>query len=548
MARGLNVRADVLAGLTVTLVGLPQCLAYALMSGLPPAYGLSTAAVAGFIAAIAGKSPHVVTGPTNTTGLLILAALAPFLGETGLLTEAGLPALATLTLMAGLVRIIAAYVGGAKLLRYLPESVLAGFTAGAGVLIGIMQLDEALGLTPFTGGGLWSQASGFTSRFSAGQWPSVAGTSVTIITIALIALGRRFARRWPIALFTIVAGAVFARFFDVGLALVRDRAAIPSGWPPGALPSTDPALWMQFALPSLAIVLLGTLELTVSARAGGDRPDMRREILAQGWANVGGAFLSTFPASASLTRSALLRLGGAETRLAAASAALMLVPILLFGGQLVGYIPQSALAGVLLITAANMINRSRLARIWTISKSSRTLLLVTFIATLTLPLEVAILIGCGLGLIIHLSISADPKLNWLMPKDDMLTPIGPEDRPERVVVEVSGTLYYAAAPVFFERLERELPATAKTLVVDVTHAHQLRFAALEGFEQLSDALEARGMTFALSGVSKDFEQVLTRARSQLVFAAAAPAPTESAKLALALRSAEPSPSAPPDPS
>ena len=522
----------------MTLVGLPQCLAYALMSGLPPAYGLSTAAVAGFVAALVGKSAHVITGPTNTTGLLILAALTPFLGESGLLTTAGLPALATLTLMAGLVRIMAALIGGDKLLRYLPESVLAGFTAGAGVLIAVMQLDEALGLQPFSGGGLWSQANTFLARFVEGQWPTVQGVSLTMGTIGAIAVGRKFAPRWPIALLAIVATSALAWATDLGLLLVRDRAEVPSGWPPGALPSLDPGLWMQFALPSLAIVLLGTLELTVSARADGDRPDMRREIAAQGWANVAGAFTSAFPASASLTRSALLRLGGAQTRLAAAAAALFLVPILLYGGTLVGYIPQPALAGVLLITAAKMVNRFRLARIWSASRASRTLLFVTFISTLTLPLEIAILIGCGLGLGIHLAVSADPRLTWLRPENGALVPIIERDQPhgcgDEVVVEVSGTLYYAAVPAFFDRLEAELPKSAHKVIVDVTHAHQLRFSALEGFERLQAKLLVRGVRLVLAGVRPDFEAVLRRAGAQLTFTVASKTPTASAKAALAL--------------
>ncbi|MEL6186519.1 MAG: SulP family inorganic anion transporter, partial [Myxococcota bacterium] len=273
------VRADVTAGLTVTLVGLPQCLAYALMSGLPPAYGLSTAAVAGFVAALAGLSPHVVTGPTNTTGLLILGALGPYLGSTGLLEKDGLPALATLTLMAGSLRVLLAYLGGAKLLRYLPESVLAGFTAGAGVLIGLMQLDEALGMRPLAGGGLWSQVSGFLSRFSAGEGPSVLGVSVTVTTIAAIHYGKRFLPRWPVALVTIVVGAAAAwslSELELGLLVVKDRAEVPAGWPPGALPLLDLDLIRGFFVPALAIVLLGTLELTVSARADGAQPNMRR--------------------------------------------------------------------------------------------------------------------------------------------------------------------------------------------------------------------------------------------------------------------------------
>lgn len=530
------IQADILAGLTVTLVGLPQCLAYAIMSGLPPAYGLSTAAVAGFVAAVVGLSSHVVTGPTNTTGLLILGALAPHLGASGLLEAEGLPALATLTLMAGALRIGLAIVGGAKLLRYLPESVLAGFTAGAGVLIGVMQLDEALGFPPFRGGGVWSQALGFWTQLRSAHMPGLSGMAFTVGSIAAIAFGRRWAPRWPVALLTIVVSAALAWALEgagVDVLLVKDRAQVPSGWPPGAWPDLDPALLAEFFFPALAIVLLGTLELTVSARAGEAQPNMRREIAAQGWANVVGALASAFPASASLTRSALLRLGGARTRVAPAAAALLTVPILFFAGEAVGYIPQASLAGVLLITASGMLNRARLQRIWTVSRASRALLLVTFAGTLLLPLEVAILLGSGLGLLIHLGLSSDPRVNWLVQEGERLVALTDTGTPSAVVAEVSGTLYYAAVPGLMDRLLRELPSGVRALVVDVSHAHELRFAALEAFERLQDQLEARSVKLVLSGVSPEFARVLELSKSPLAYETARVTPGASAWAGLA---------------
>jgi SulP family sulfate permease len=130
----------------VALVALPQAIAYAMLAGVPPVYGLSTAAVAAFLAAVLGKSRQVATGPTTTTGLLILGAITPYLGENGLVRPEHLSVLATLTLLAGAIRLIVTFGGAAHLVRFIPESVLVGFTAGAGMLIGGMQLDEALGL------------------------------------------------------------------------------------------------------------------------------------------------------------------------------------------------------------------------------------------------------------------------------------------------------------------------------------------------------------------------------------------------------------------
>ncbi|HLE44745.1 MAG TPA: SulP family inorganic anion transporter, partial [Methylomirabilota bacterium] len=270
---------DAQAGLTVALVGLPQCLAYALLSGLPPAYGLSTAVVAGFVAALAGRSAHVVTGPTNTTGLLILAALTPFLGANGLLGPEGLPALATLTLLAGLIRLTAALLGGAHLIRFLPESVRVGFTAGAGILIGMMQLDEAVGLAGVRAGGLVPELETVVASLPEVRLPAIL---VTAVTVALVSFGRRLSPRVPVALLAVVGASAAAIVLGLdqasGLPLVRDRAAVPSGWPSGAWPDLSPSLLRQFLVPASAIVLLGTLELAVTARAGGARPDLRREI------------------------------------------------------------------------------------------------------------------------------------------------------------------------------------------------------------------------------------------------------------------------------
>src|SRR5690606_23036513 len=301
-----GMQRDLVAALTVALVGLPQCLAYAMMSGLPPAYGLATAAVPGLVAALVGKSPHVVTGPTNVTGLLILAALAPFLGDNGLLQPSGLEALATLTLMAGLIRIAAAYAGGGALVDFIPESVLAGFTAGAGILIGAMQLDEAFGLRGVRSDGLIAALVEVARQLAEGRlaWPALV---VTVTTTAAMLAGRRYLPRWPMALIAVAVATLVAMIFGLsaaqGLPVVADRALVPNGWPPGALPGLDPTQMRDLIGPAAAIALLGTIELAVSARRGGARPDMRREILGQGLANVAGAFTSAFPASASLTRS-----------------------------------------------------------------------------------------------------------------------------------------------------------------------------------------------------------------------------------------------------
>jgi SulP family sulfate permease len=517
------LRADLFAGLVVALVGLPQCLAYAMMSGLPPVYGIATAAVPGLVAALVGRSTQVTTGPTNTTSLLILSALVPFLGANGIVQSDGLQAVATLTLLAGVTRLVLALTGGAALVRFLPESVLVGFTAGAGVLIASMQVDEALGLPPVTQAHFFGEIGAVLRNFRGGVFPSVPAVLLTASVVLALSLGKRMSPKGPMALAILIvvsaAAWVFGWSAENGIPLVSDRAPVPAGrWPEWAFPQLSPGLLRQFFVPSLAITLLGTLELAVSARARGARPDMRREILAQGWANVAGAFAASFPASASLTRSFLLRFAGARTRLAPAAAAALMIPILLFCGPSIGFVPQAALAGMLFVTAFDMIDRKSMARMWRATPATRLLLVATLASTLLLPLEWAILLGAGLGLVIHLARTSVPRLRLLVPTSvemERLLPLKQEDNPEIVVVEVSGDLHYAAVDPFLAELEHRIPRSAKAVVMDLSHAHEMRFTALVALERFATDLAARGIAFHLSGAPEDVMGMIAASGSQL---------------------------------
>ena len=525
-------RADVLAGATVALVGLPQCLAYATMSGLPPAYGLATAIVPGFVAALAGRSKYVITGPTNTTGLLVLGALVPVLGSNGLLQPAGLGWLATLTLLCGVLRIAFALSGGAALLRFIPESVLAGFTVGVGVLIGVMQVDEALGLPPVAGAGTWAEGQGLLLLFGEGLRPSSAAVTTTVVCVVIIAAGGRIWRRVPFALIVVLGSAVMAWLLQLnsesGLPLVSDRTAVPGGWPPGALPDLTPGVVAGLVVPAAAIVLIGTLELLVVIRADDSRPDVRREIVAQGAANAVGAFVSAFPASASLTRSALLRLGRPSSRGAAVSAALITVPLLLFGSRLIAYIPQAALAAVLLITAASMVIQPSLGRLWRASGTSRFLLATTAVSTLVLPLEWAVFVGAGLGLLIHLARTSRPRVRALTFLDGRLVPVEKGGTPTIAVLEISGSVHYAAAEPLLQELVLNLPASARTVIVDLSHAHELRFTGLRALEWWAGDLARRDVQLRLAGVTAEVRDLLEATHSHLPYTMWDPEPGRSA--------------------
>lgn len=526
-----DLRADVLAGATVALVAVPQCLAYSSMAGLPPAYGLATAIVPALVAALAGRSPTVVTGPTNTTSLLILGVVLPFLGPRGLAPEA-LQWVATLTLLCGVLRIVVAYGGGAVLIRFLPESVLAGFIVGAGILIGLMQMDEALGLPAVSAAGAWAELRGLAAAWAMSPGPSPLAIGVAVVSAAAVAIGQRVSPRLPVALAVVAGGALMAWILGLdasrGLPLVSDRAAVPSGWPPGAMPSFDLNVIGQLLLPAAAIVLLGTLELIVTIRAEDPRADLRREIAAQGLANVAGAFASAFPASASLTRSVLLRMGRPSSRAAAAMAALLILPVLLFGSGMIAHIPQASLSGVLFVIATAMVRQPALGRMWNASGVSRLLLVTTLVSTLVLPLAWAVFVGAGLGLVIHLVRTSTPRVRALSFKEDRLVPV--EEGPDQsvVVLEISGAVHYAAAEPLIDQLQQQLPSAARLVIVDLSHAHEFRFTGLRALEWWAADLTRRGIEVRLAGVTPEVRDLLQGAESHLAYTMWDPEPGRSA--------------------
>ena len=524
-----DLRADVLAGTTVALVAVPQCLAYATMAGLPPAYGLATAIVPAFVAALAGRSATVVTGPTNTTSLLILPVVLPFVTPSGL-EPGALAWVATLTLLCGVLRVAAAYGGGAVLLRYIPESVLTGFIAGAGILIALMQVDEALGLPAITAIGAAEEAAGLLAAVRDGAAPSVLAMTVTLVTIVAVAAGQRYSPRSPVALAVVLGGAGVAWGFGLdaaaGLPLVGDRGSAPSGWPPIALPLLDPAVIAQLLVPALAIVLLGTLELIATIRVDDPRADLCREIAAQGAGNIAGAFTGCFPASASLTRSVLLRMGQPRSRLAAIAAALLIVPVLLLGSGFVAYIPLACLAGVLFVIAAAMIRRPTLVRLWNASAAGRVLFGVTLVATLVLPLAWAVFVGAALGLVIHLARTGSPRVRALTFDDERLVPY--ESDAQVAVLEVSGTVHYAAVEPLLDQMDRQLPPAARLVIVDLSHAHELRFTGLRALESWAGELERRGVRVRLAGVTPEVRDLLKGAGTHLPYTVSDPEPGRSA--------------------
>lgn len=396
------VRADLLAGLTGAVVVLPQGVAFATLAGMPPQYGLYAAMLPCIVAALFGSSRLMVTGPANAISLTTMALVAP-------LAAVGSPdyvrLVLTLTFLVGAMQLALGLARVGALVDKVPHSVVVGFTAGAALLIANSQLAPALGLSLPRGGSVWHQLLEVGRHLGQAQWPALIAAGSTV----LVAVLARPLNRWvPAMLSAVVAGTLVSLLVAHLMPqwpMLAKVSALPGALPPLSMPDLAPDTVRSLFGATLVMTLLALTEATAIAKAvarrNGDHLDGNQEFIGQGLANLAGAFFSAYPASGSFNRSGVNVESGARTPLAAVSAALFLMLILLLVAPLARHLPLAVISGLLFVVAWGLIDVTEIRRIWREERSERIPLLLTLVGTVTLSLEWAILLGITSALLVR---------------------------------------------------------------------------------------------------------------------------------------------------
>jgi sulfate permease, SulP family len=388
------MRADLLAGLTGAVVVLPQGVAYASLAGMPAQYGLYTAMVPCLVAALFGSSRQMVSGPANAISLTTLALVTP-LAAAGSMEYIELVLM--LTLMVGLFQLVLAVSGLARLVDKVPHSVIVGFTTGAAVLIANSQLGAFFGLEFPRGRGVLENLQTLVAHIAELRWPP---TLIALLTLLSCVVGRRFGWRIPYMLVAVMVGGFS---YALGLYLMPEHfamktlEALPSAIPPVSVPSINFAAMASLLVPALVMTLLALTEAMAIARAYALRSkqslNTKQEIVAQGLSNLAGAFFSSYPSSGSFNRSGLNVEAGARTPLAAMSASVMLVLILLFVSPLARYLPIVSIAAILMMVAWTLVDFHYPRLAWKANRLDFWAWLLTFMLTVSVSLEWAIIAG-----------------------------------------------------------------------------------------------------------------------------------------------------------
>lgn len=511
------VRCDFFAGLTNAVIVLPQGVAYAMIAGLPPEYGLYAAIVPAIVAALFGSSHHLISGPTAALSIVVFSTISP-LAEPG--SMAFIQLALTLTLLAGLFQLALALARMGALVNFVSHSVVIGFTAGAALVIASGQLKNVMGVEINSDGSFLSSWGGVLE-----QMPATNGYALSIaaITLTTYLLFKRFLPRWPGMLFAMISGSIAAALLGAethGIALV---GSIPAQLPPFSLPDLSPATLHELAPGAVAIGLLGLVEAVSIARSVATRSRQsingNQEFMGQALSNIVGAFFSSYASSGSFTRTGINYTSGAKTPLSAVFAAISLAVIVLLFSDLTAYVPIPSMAGILLVVAYNLIDFHHIKTIIKAGKSEAAVLVVTFLATLIMPMEFAIYMGVILSLVFYLRRTSQPRVIQLVPCLDTLTlndnehlSIKGARKPwsgcdQLRIIRIDGSLFFGAVN-YVQEILQSIPEPNVLIVAD-----SINFIDISGAEMLGNEVSRRrafGGELYFVNIKDRVKQVLAR--------------------------------------
>ena len=492
-----SLRADLIAGLTGSLILVPQGVAFATIAGMPPEYGLYAAMLPAIVAALWGSSWHLVSGPTTAISIVVFATMSP-------LAEAGSPhyvqLVLTLTFLVGVFQLLLGGLRLGTLVNFVSHTVVVGFTAGAAVLIAISQVKNFFGIALPRGASVATVLQGLVQQ---AQDINPFVTSVSLFTVLCCVAARRWWPRVPHMIVGMVSGSVLAYAMNQAWGFERTGVgsigALRIGFPPLSSPDFDWQTIQTLAPIALAVSLLALTEAVSIARSmalhTGQRIDGNQEFMGQGLSNIVGAFFSGYASSGSFNRSGLNVQAGAQTPLAAIFSAVFLLFIMLFLAPLAQYLPVAAMAGILFVVAWGLIDFQHIGEILRVSRSETAVLAATWIATLTVQLEFAIYIGVALSLLLYLKRTSQPGVDDVKPVPGQVPPAfsaatGLPDCPQLKIVRINGSIFFGAVNHLQEELQAidaHNPAHVHVLLV----ASGINFVDLGGAQWLAQEAQRR---------------------------------------------------------
>jgi SulP family sulfate permease len=420
--------------------------------------GLYTAIVASIIGALWGSSNQLTSGPTNAISLLTLSTLLGVAepGSVEYLAAAGL-----LAVMVGSFHLIMGFARLGMLVNFVSDSMVVGFSTGAGILIAFHQAEHLLRIPITPSPSLWATIPSIIAHLPQIHWPSVA---VGVGTLLIIFVLERIHRRIPNLVIGMVSAAAIVALLGPETYHIEVVGEIPRRLPPLAdFSPIEPRLALELFTGALAVAAIGFLETMSIAREfsahTGQRLDSNQQFIGEGLANVASGIFSGYPASGSISRSAVNYRAGAKTELSSIFAGLFVLAGVIALAPLATYVPFAALGGVLVFTGLNLVHKDEIIRTWRADRADRNIMVLTMAATLLAPLQIAVLVGIGSSVIHYLLTTTTPRVREVK-MDERYRYFCPRPEqpacPQLGVVQILGDLYFGAVSHVERRIEELL--------------------------------------------------------------------------------------------
>ena len=513
-------KGDFIAGITVAIILIPQGIAYALIAGLPPIYGLYCALVPQLVYAVFGSSREVAIGPVAMDSLIVATGVST-LALAG--SDSYIAIAILLAFMVGGIQFLLGVFRLGFVVNFLSKPVISGFTSAVALTIGINQFRNLFGVDfiqsdqiQYVLEDIWFTITDFNSHT----------TIIGLISVTVIISLRKINKKIPNALIVVVAGILTIRYFGsdfVDVAIVKD---IPSGLPSFSFPELDISQMKELLPIALTLVMVGYLEtisIGKSLEAKQDEYKIRpnQELMALGLSNMIGSWFKAYPSTSSFSRSAINQESGATTGMASLVSVFMVLITLLFLTPLFYHLPKTVLAAIIIVAVFGLVNIKEAIFLWKANNLDFWLLIATFFSTLLFGIEYGIMIGVGLSLIILIFRTSRPYVAELgkVPDSDFyrnrerFTEVIVND--EILVFRFDAQLFYANSSYFIETLELMVEAKGAHLKLIVLDAESINRVDSTGVEMLKERIRfyrKKGILFYFAGVKGPVRDHLFRGK------------------------------------
>lgn len=492
---------DLSAALVITAMLVPQGMAYALLAGLPPVYGLYASTVPAIVYALFGTSKHMPVGPPALMALLTFTSVSA-VAEPGTGEYIGYALL--LALMVGALQLAIGLLRMGFITNFISHPVLSGFIYASVIVIALSQMGYLLGIELSEGGERSTVGTVLGIARNAGE-TSFVTLAVGVLGILAIVLLRRALPRLPAPLIVVAGATLLVYLLSLegrGVAVVGE---VPRGLPAFSVPALELEALRTLAPAAVVVAFVGFIESISVAKAvaarEGYKIDSNQELKALGLANVAASFFSGFPVAGSFSRTAVQHQSGGRTQAASIMAALMIVLVLLFLMPLFYYLPYAALAAVVLVAVWGLLDPTEARRIFRTSTADGLALLITFLVTLLVGVEEGIIAGAAFALLAFIRRTAYPEITELGYVQEEEAFLGVRSHseartfPEALILRLDARLYFANISFLEEWLITEVAERPQLewVIIDCRGINDIDLTAIEGLENLTAEYRARGV-------------------------------------------------------